>query len=58
MKKILLKLIEQKEVSQDEAEKYSLFDPQDISMTQQLAKHGLIKIPVWVMPLLITRTLY
>ena len=47
MKEILLKLIEQKEVSQDEAEKYGLFDPQDISMTQQLAKHGLVKIPVW-----------
>lgn len=47
MKEMLLKLIEQKEVSQDEAEKYGLFDPQDISMTQQLAKHGLVKIPVW-----------
>ena len=47
MKEMLLKLIEQKEVSQDEAEKYGLFDPQDISMAQQLAKHGLVKIPVW-----------
>ena len=47
MKEMLLKLIGQKEVSQDEVEKYGLFDPQDISMAQQLAKHGLVKTPVW-----------
>jgi Dynamin family len=47
MKETLLKLIEQKEVSQEEAEKYGLFDPEDISMAQGLAKQGLVKIPVW-----------
>ena len=47
MKETLLKLIEQKEVTQEEAEKYGLFDPEDISMTQHLAKQGLVKIPVW-----------
>jgi Dynamin family len=47
MKQTLLKLIEQKEVTQEEAEKYGLFNAQDISMTQDLAKQGLVKIPVW-----------
>ena len=47
MKETLLKLIEQKEVSPDEAEKYGLFDPKDISITQGLAKQSLVKIPVW-----------
>ena len=47
MKEMLLKLIEQKEVSPDLAEKYGLFDPKDISMSLDLAKQGLVKIPVW-----------
>ena len=47
VKEILLKLIEQKEVSADLAEKYGLFDPEDISMSLDMAKQGLVKIPVW-----------
>ena len=47
MKEILLKLIEQKEVSADLAEKYGLFDSEDISMSLDMAKQGLVKIPVW-----------
>lgn len=47
MKETLYKLIEQKEVSQQDAEKYGLFDPKDISMAQELVKQGLVKIPVW-----------
>ncbi len=47
MKETLLKIIEQKEVTQEEAEKFGLFDPEDISMAHDLAKNGTVKIPVW-----------
>ena len=47
MKQTLLKLIEQKAVAKEEAEKYGMFDAEDISMMQDLAKEGAVKIPVW-----------
>jgi Dynamin family len=47
MKETLYKLIEQKKVTREDAEKYGLFDPKDISMMQDLEKHGSVKIPVW-----------
>jgi len=47
MKETLRKLIEQKEVTQGEAEELGLFNPQDIGMVQELEKQGLLKIPVW-----------
>jgi Dynamin family len=47
MKETLRKLIDQKEVTQGEAEEYGLFNPQDVSMTHELETQGLLKIPVW-----------
>ncbi|MGB7816498.1 MAG: dynamin family protein [Methylotenera sp.] len=47
MKEILLKLTEQKDVTQDKAEELGLFNPQDISMVQELEKQGSLKIPAW-----------
>ena len=47
MKETLRKLIEQKEVTQGEAEELGLFNPQDIGMVHELETLGLLKIPVW-----------
>jgi hypothetical protein len=47
MKETLRKLIDQKEVSQVEAEEFGLFNPQDIGMIHELETLGLMKIPVW-----------
>ena len=47
MKETLRKLIDQKEVTQGEAEELGLFNPQDISMVHELETQGLLKIPVW-----------
>lgn len=47
MKETLRKLIEQKEVTQGEAEELGLFNPQDVSMVNELETQGLLKIPVW-----------
>ncbi len=47
MQTVLLKLIEQKEVSQSEAEALGLFNPQDISMAQEIEAQGMLKIPLW-----------
>ncbi len=47
MKETLRKLIDQKEVTQGEAEEFGLFNPQDISMVHELETLGLLKIPVW-----------
>ncbi len=47
MKETLRKLIEQKEVTQGEAEELGLFNPHDIGMIHELETLGLLKIPVW-----------
>ena len=47
MKEVLRKLIDQKEVTQGEAEELGLFNPQDIGMIHELENLGLLKIPVW-----------
>ena len=47
MKETLRKLIDQKEVTQGEAEELGLFNPQDVSMVHELETQGLLKIPVW-----------
>jgi len=47
MKETLRKLIEQKEVTQGEAEELGLFNPQDVGMIHELETQGLLKIPVW-----------
>ncbi len=47
MKETLRKLIDQKEVTQGEAEELGLFNPHDISMVNELETQGLLKIPVW-----------
>lgn len=47
MKEILLKLADQKEVTQREAERLGLYNPQDIGMMHELETQGLLKIPVW-----------
>ncbi len=47
MKETLRKLIDQKEVTQGEAEELGLFNPQDVSMIHELETLGLLKIPVW-----------
>ena len=48
MQAILRKLIEQKEVTQNDAEALGLFNPQDIRMVNELETQGLLKkIPVW-----------
>ena len=47
MKNTLRKLIDQKEVTQGEAEELGLFNPQDVSMINELETQGLLKIPVW-----------
>jgi Dynamin family len=47
MKEMLRKLIDQKEVTQGEAEELGLFNAQDVSMTNELETQGLLKIPVW-----------
>jgi hypothetical protein len=47
MKETLRKLIDQKEVTQGEAEEYGLFNPQDVGMIHELETQGLLKIPLW-----------
>ena len=47
MKETLRKLIDQKEVTQGEAEELGLFNAQDVSMINELETQGLLKIPVW-----------
>ena len=47
MQATLLKLIDKKQVTQDEAEALGLFNPQDISMQQALKNNGAIKVPLW-----------
>ena len=47
MKETLRKLIDQKEVTQGEAEELGLFNAQDVSMVHELETQGLLKIPVW-----------
>jgi hypothetical protein len=47
MKETLRKLIDQKEVTQGEAEDLGLFNPQDVGMVHELETLGLLKIPVW-----------
>ena len=47
MKDTLRKLIDQKEVTQGEAEDLGLFNSDDVSMINELEKQGLLKIPVW-----------
>lgn len=47
MKATLLRLIAQKEVTRNEAEKLGLFNPQDVSKVNELEKQSLLKIPVW-----------
>ncbi len=47
MKETLRKLIDQKEVTQGEAEELGLFNPQDVSMIHELETLGLLKVPVW-----------
>ena len=47
MKEVLLKLIEQKDVTQAQAEEYGLFSADDITMNKELETLGLVKIPVW-----------
>jgi len=47
MKETLRKLIDQKDVTQSEAEALELFNPEDISMARELETQGLLKIPVW-----------
>ncbi len=47
MKQVLRKLIDQKEVSQTEAEKLGLFNPHDVSTMNELKTRGLLSIPVW-----------
>lgn len=47
MKDTLRKLIDQKEVTQGEAEELGLYNPQDVSMINELETQGLLKIPVW-----------
>ena len=47
MKATLRKLIEQKEVTQGEAEELGLWNPHDVGMIHELETQGLLKIPVW-----------
>lgn len=47
MKSSLQALVEQKEVSLDEARALGLWDDQDISMTHALKTRGKIEVPVW-----------
>jgi hypothetical protein len=47
MKETLRKLIDQKEVTQGEAEELGLFNPQDVGMVHELETLGLLRIPVW-----------
>ena len=47
MKETLRKLIDQKEVTQGEAEELGLFNQQDVGMVHELETQGLLKIPVW-----------
>jgi hypothetical protein len=47
MKATLLRLIAQKEVTRNEAEKLGLFNPQDVSKVNALEKQSLLKIPIW-----------
>ena len=47
MKDTLRKLIDQKEVTQGEAEDLGLFNSDDVSIINELEKQGLLKIPVW-----------
>ena len=47
MKEVLRMLIDQKEVTQGEAEELGLFNPNDIGMIHELETLGLLKIPVW-----------
>lgn len=47
MKQTLGKLIDQKMVTQSEAERYGLFNAQDADMLQTLKTQGLVKIPAW-----------
>jgi Dynamin family len=47
MKETLRKLIDQKEVTQGEAEDLGLFNAEDVSMVNELETQGLLKIPVW-----------
>ncbi len=47
MKETLRKLIDQKEVTQGEAEELGLFNADDIGMVHELETLGLLKIPVW-----------
>ena len=47
MKETLRKLVEQKEVTQGEAEELGLFNKDDIGMVHELETQGLLKIPVW-----------
>lgn len=47
MKETLRKLIDQKEVTQGEAEELGLFNPHDVGMVHELETQGLLKIPVW-----------
>lgn len=47
MQAILRKLIEQKDVTQGDAEALGLFNPQDVGMLSELKSQGLLKIPAW-----------
>lgn len=47
MKETLRKLIDQKMVTQSEAERYGLFNSQDAGMMHTLKTQGQVKIPAW-----------
>lgn len=43
----LRKLIDQKAVTQQEAESLGLWSPEDVGMTKELQNTGMVKIPLW-----------
>jgi hypothetical protein len=47
LRETLLKLTEQKEVTQAEADALGFYDPLDANMSEALATNGTIKIPAW-----------
>lgn len=47
MKTSLRKLIEEVEVTQQEAEALGLWDPENTDMVNSIKTHGLVKIPAW-----------
>jgi len=47
MKEALYSIVEQKEVSLDEAKRLGLWNPDDVSMAQSMQNKGKVEVPVW-----------